>query len=145
MGATLGLTDNKTEKNPHGITWMPHRAMFDIILEEVAKRTVTISPFISDLFAHSTSEYTGGMLFIDDWTNPNDFHIVLDAVLEYKKELLQEHPKPYWLDGRLMEIDELIELLALAIEELIGELPSCVENIRTVWKFGHAGRLPEGQ
>lgn len=123
MGAILCLTRIESEQYPNGIAWMPHRGVFDNVLEAIAKHTEKANPSISKLFAESVSQYTGGMLYIDDWTDTDDFQVVLDAVKAHKKEYLDDAEKngrPDWLDAYFKEVDELIELL----EEKISEIKS---------------------
>jgi hypothetical protein len=111
MTTTLGLTFPT-------LAWLPQRHVFDDVLEGVARYTKDINPEISDLFAHSGSEYTGGMLFLTDWTDPQDFQIVLDAVIKYRKEASDNAIKWQLSEGYFICIDELIDLLKQKIQEL---------------------------
>jgi hypothetical protein len=115
MTATLCLT------SPH-LAWTPSRGTFDDVVEGVARYTKDINPEISELFAGSVSEYTGGALFLDEWTNPQDFQIVLDAVRKYRQEAV-EHTVEWQLRPLYFKwIDELIDLLKQKIQELNGTL-----------------------
>jgi hypothetical protein len=110
MTSTLGLTR-------YHLSWTPKRATFDEVLEGVARHTKDINPEISDLFANSVSEYTGGMLFLDHWTNPKDFQIVLDAVIKYREDAVNNVEFQFTQDY-FNCIDQLIDLLKQKIKEL---------------------------
>jgi 3-methyladenine DNA glycosylase AlkD len=111
MGSTLGLTHLK-------LVWMPTRSIFDDVLEGIARHTANTSPEISYLFANSISKYTGGMLYIDHWTNPQDFQVVLNAVKKHREDAINNIDTWQLTDIYFTRVDELIDLLKKKIEEL---------------------------
>jgi uncharacterized hydantoinase/oxoprolinase family protein len=111
MGATLGLTRLK-------LVWMPTRGVFDYILEAIANYTSEIDPEISNLFANSTSEYTGGMLYLDHWTDSQRFYTILEAVKKHRKDAVKNIITWQLTDAYFKQVDELIYLLEKKIDEL---------------------------
>ncbi|MDR1142473.1 MAG: hypothetical protein LBL62_12335 [Planctomycetaceae bacterium] len=100
------------------LAWTPQRLVYDDVVEAIAEYTKDVNPKISDLFAHSGSEYTGGMVFINDWTNPQDFQIVLDAVIKYRQEAADDAVRRRLEEDYFECVDELISMLKQKIQEL---------------------------
>ncbi len=112
MGATLGISED--------LVWMPSRGTYDSVLKGIAQFSSSKNKAISELFERSVSDYTGGMLFLDDWTDPEDFQVVLDALLAHRDFELKKAPvpQPEWFLYYIDSIDELVHILEKNIDTM---------------------------
>ncbi len=113
MAGTFVLSDN--------LAWLPPGWVYDSILTGISKNSCTVNHKIGDKFAESRTDVNGGMLFLDHWTNPDDFRLVINAALEYKKQVVIDKDQfavDGWYEGFLRSIDDLVDLIEQRIQDL---------------------------